>query len=310
MSLVVGIDIGGTKIAGVVVADDGSLVRNERVPTRAYRGGEAVLEIVIELISELRRDFDIAAIGVATGGQVDPISGTVLSANSLLPGWGGMAIGERLRDAFQLPIAVDNDVNALAIAELQMGAARSARNVVFLALGTGVGGALLIDRSIYHGARGAGGEFGHLILDTSENARFASDGMKGTLEAYCSGAGLVRTYVETSGGAPISSEEVAALAMRDPESDAAHAVAETGIWLGFALSSLAVSLDPDLIVIGGGLSSIGEPLIGPAREILRTRALPGPNLCPVVIAELGPDSAVIGAACLAQNLVRWEPDAQ
>jgi glucokinase len=303
MNFVLGIDIGGTKIAGMLLSPKGDILRNERVPTRAYRGAEAIYATALDLAHELSMDRQIDAIGIATGGQVDPRTGTVASASSILPGWTGMALRKRFEDAFGVPCAVDNDVNALAFAEHLMGAAKNAHNVVFVALGTGVGGALLIDGKVYHGARGAGGEFGHLVVDPSGSARFASDGMQGTFEAYCAGAGLVRTWVEGTGSPPKASEEIVADSIAQPGGPASSAIAATGRWLGFGLASLAACLDPDLIVVGGGLASIGEPLLAPAREILRSRLLPGTDPCPVVPAQMGSDSAVLGAALLARDIL-------
>ena len=189
-------------------------------------------------------------------------------------------------------------MNALAVGEGRFGAARGRATVVFLALGTGVGGALLLGGRLHHGAHWAGGEFGHLLLTMDAGARRDGGGHAGTLEAYASGPGLVQTWREISGDwdGDVTGEDVPARA-GGPE-----AVARTGEALGYGLTSLANTLDPDVIVIGGGLAALGEALLGPARRVLRARALPGPANCPVVPAALGPDAGVVGAASLAMPM--------
>ncbi len=278
-----GIDIGGTKIAGATVTLGGTVVTRLTRPTPAREGGARVLATALEVARAILTP-DVVGIGVGTGGQVDPRRGVIVSATDLLPGWAGTDVKTAFQDAFKLSTSVDNDVNALAVGEARFGAARGRQSVVFLALGTGVGGALLVDGRLHHGAHGAGGEFGHLLLTMDPDARRDGGGHVGTLEAYASGPGLARTRAEVGG-------------------DAAEAVRRTGEFLGFGLVSLANALDPEVIVIGGGLAALGDALLDPARRVLRARALPGPAQCPVVTAALGPDASTIGAACLAMPAV-------
>ncbi len=302
----VGIDIGGTKIAVGLVTERGELLAQDRVPTPVEAGPNAILDAAQECATALVKTHGIdriAGIGIGTGGQIDPRSGEVLSATGLLPGWGGVNIAAQAAALFPgaVRVRVDNDVNALAAGEGRFGAARGLETVIFLALGTGVGGAILIGGRLHHGAHGAGGEFGHLLLDIDENARIDGGGDRGTLEAYCSGGGLVQTWREIIGEwqAPITGEEIAAQAQRDAGGPAAQAVAKTGEYLGYGLVSLANILDPDLIVIGGGLAQLGDALLNPAREVLSRRAMHGPCQCKVVVTSLGKDASLIGAASLA-----------
>ncbi|MBV9851574.1 MAG: ROK family protein, partial [Armatimonadetes bacterium] len=178
-----GIDIGGTKIAGAVVTEAGVVVRRGARPTPAREGGARVLETALGLARELATP-EVAGIGVGTGGQVDSARGVIASATDLLPGWAGMPVKAAFEDALGLPTAVDNDVNALAMGEARFGAARGKSTVVFLTLGTGVGGALLLNGSLHHGAHWTGGEFGHILLTMDANARRDAGGHVGTLEAY------------------------------------------------------------------------------------------------------------------------------
>jgi glucokinase len=301
-ALYVGIDIGGTKIAGGLVTDAGLVLHREDVPTPAQEGGPRVLETAIALARSLRDTAgeSVRGIGVGTGGQVNTDQGVIVSATDLLPGWAGIAVKAALEEALGAPAFVDNDVNALAVGEARFGAARTARSVVFLALGTGVGGALLLNGRLHRGAHWTGGEFGHILLDIGPDARRDAGGHAGTLEAYAGGPGMVQTWRELTGDtrSTRTGHEIAAEAVREPQGLAAQAVRRTGEALGFGLVSLANALDPELIVIGGGLAALGDALLGPARRILQRRALPGPAACPVVPASLGADASLIGAASL------------
>lgn len=295
MSLYLGIDIGGTKIAGGLVTGAGRVLRSARAST-PLTGRAALLDAALSLARGLCADAPetILGVGVGTGGQVDAVRGVVVSATGLLPGWAGTAVKAEFERAFRLPCSVDNDVNALALGEARFGAGRGLATVVYLALGTGVGGALLLGGRVHHGAHWSGGELGHLLLTTD------SDAPRRTLEDWASGPALVRTYCELTGSvAETTAEVVAAEAARDADGPAARAVRRTGECLGFGLASLANALDPDLIVIGGGLAVLGDALLDPARRVLKRYALPGPAQCPVVTAALGPDASLVGAACLA-----------
>jgi glucokinase len=327
----IGIDIGGTKIAGGVVSTAGQVLARSEQPTPVKEGGKAILAASIavaqKLLTEqklleeqkpLTEQKNIGGIGIGAGGQIDADNGVVFSATDVLPGWRGLEIARPFSAACNgLPVKVDNDVNVLPLGEQRFGAASAFTKgtVLYLALGTGVGGALVVDGRIHHGAHWSGGEFGHIILSMDPNARRDLGGAAGTLEAFCSGPGLVQTWRELSGSGGGSDSEsgkgqsgqiesqmtghnVVADAEADPHGFAAQAITKTGEYLGFGLASLANALDPDCIIIGGGLAELGEKLLGPARIVLKKYALPGPGSCKVVTAALGNNSAIIGAACL------------
>ncbi len=298
MSLYLGIDIGGTKIAGGLVTDTGQVIVRAQCPTPAKEGGKAVLTAALNLGQSLAVGKPVLGVGIGTGGQVDARRGVVISATGLLPGWAGTDLKSTFEEALGVPTSADNDVNALAVGEAHFGAARGLSTVVFLALGTGVGGALLLNGHLHHGAHWSGGEFGHLLLTLPTEARRDKGGAAGTLEAYVSGPGLAETYREMTGSL-LTGEQIAEEAMRDPASAGAQALHQTGEYLGYSLVSLANALDPDMIVIGGGLAALGDLLLDPARAVLREYALPGPATCPVVTATLGAEASLIGAAALA-----------
>ncbi len=293
----IGIDIGGTKIAVGLVTDEGRVLHAERSPT-PMMGGPAILGAALALARRLLNTVSepVLGIGIGTGGQVDTERGVIVSATDILPGWAGIEVKASCEQVLGLPCSVDNDVNALAVGEARFGAGRGLPTVLYLALGTGVGGALLLGGRVHHGATWTGGEFGHLLLTTDETAP------RKTLEDFASGPGLVQTYRELTGFTrKMTGEALAAEAAHDPVGLAAQAVTRTGECLGFGLASLANIFDPNLIVIGGGLATLGDSLLEPARVIMRRYALPGPSRCPVVSAALGADAAVIGAAALGME---------
>lgn len=301
----IGIDIGGTKIAVGLVRDDGFVRHVETCRTPVKQGAAAILDASIQMARHLIDGSaqPVAGVGVGSGGQIDSREGVVIHASELLPGWSGTPLRKALTDALGLPVYVDNDVNALAVGEARFGAARGYETVLFLALGTGVGGALLIDGHIHHGAHWSGAEFGSILLSIDQDARRDSAGSIGTLEAYASGQGLEATYKELAPEAPddVTGEEIANDALVHPEGPAAAAITRTGEYLGYGLVSLANAIDPSLIIIGGGLAALGDRLLEPARRIFAARALPGPAEAVITIASLGRASSVIGAAALAME---------
>lgn len=305
MPYYIGIDIGGTKIAGGIVTERGEVLDTKSCPTPVQAGGPKILEDSITLASQLLKNAGnkkIEGIGIGAGGQIDSEKGLVYSATDVLPGWRGLHITEAFIKELGLNARVDNDVNVLALGEARFGAAAELKDstVVFLALGTGVGGGLLCSGSLHHGANWSGGEFGHILLTMEPNARRDLGGAAGTLEAYCSGPGLVQTWRELTGNKDesITGEDVVADAQRNPGGPGTNAITKTGEYLGYGLVSLANALDPNLIIIGGGLAALGDALLNPAREVLKKLALPGPSKCPVVPAKLGANAAIVGAASL------------
>ena len=279
-----GIDIGGTKIAGGLVdMDAGRVLLRSRVPTEAEDGGPVVLRRALDLarslVSQAREQGlgEPLAVGVGAGGQIDPVQGVVVSATDVLPGWAGTPLRQAFEDGLNLPTSVDNDVNALAVGEQRFGAGRGHNDLLYLALGTGVGGAIISGGRLHRGAHGSGGELGHLVL--FPDGLPCTCGGRGCLEQYANGAAYAR-YRQEEG---------------DDEARAAYRLGEM---LGLGLVSLANLFDPDRIIIGGGLADLGESLLEPARRVLRERALPGGRDCPVLPAALGPDASVIGAATL------------
>lgn len=301
----IGVDIGGTKISVALVTDDGHVIARADGPTpKTSVAGDAILNRVGAMAIELMNGHDdVAGVGVGAGGQVDPLNGRIITATDVIPGWAGAEVASVLSSRLRLPVAVDNDVNALAVGEARFGAACGHNTVIFLALGTGVGGALLVNGHLHRGGHWSGAEFGHIILSMESDAPFDLGGSQGTLEAYVSGYGLVNTWRAISGSDDpcVTGKDIGEEASIDSGSTAAEAVRKTGRTLGFGIASLANALDPDIIVVGGGLSSLGDLLLNPARSVLAERGLPWVKHCPVAPAQQGSDASVIGAAALAMR---------
>ena len=308
----IGIDIGGTKIAGGLVSRRGEVEKRLEWPTNASEGGQAVMSRVIELTAELvsSASGEIEGIGVANGGQIHPETGVVLYATPLLPGWTGMRIKDILKERFGLPVRVINDARAAALGEGLFGAARGVKDFVCLTLGTGVGGGIFADGRLLMGAMGNAGSIGHMVICCG--GRECNCGSRGCLEAYASGTAITARTLELaaergldtplihsiksdlSAGARLLGEAASA-----GDKFALEVIREAGGYLGCGLASLINLLNPALIVIGGSVAELGDLLLDPARETASKRALRGTSgLVRIVRSELGNDAGLLGAASL------------
>lgn len=293
MSVLLGVDIGGTKIAvGLVHAATGQVLHKARIPTEAENGGASVLRRAIELAKSLPGE-GVIAIGIGAGGQIDPIEGVVVNATEILPGWKGQRLKEAFEAAFDLPTFADNDVNALAVGESRYGAGRNYQHLIYLGLGTGVGGALVHDGKLVHGPKGAGSEPGHLVL--YPDAPPYENGTRGCLEQFTSGPAILARF----GDPKLTGPQLAELAHAGfPK--ALAVLNAVGRDLGIGLATLANIYGPEAFLLGGGvIDGFGELLLTPARAELASRGLPAVRETPILRASLGPDAPLIGAAALA-----------
>lgn len=307
---VIGIDAGGTKLLGGVV--DEGLVVHHRVH-RTWRGADRreTLDIVAEAVEEIRAAApDVEAVGFGIPSLVDWESGVSVWSNHL-------PIDDvRFRDVMSerlgLPAYVDNDANTAAIAEHRHGAGRGAEHVVMMALGTGIGGGLVLDGRLYRGARGFGGELGHLVLDHHGEACPGACPGRGCLELLASGTAIGRAGLEAARASPdstlgrrratggeITGGFVTELAHGGDEQSRA-VLAEVGRRLGAGLTGIVNVFNPEVVVVGGGAVAAGDLLLDPAREVVGERALP-PSAAAVRIvpASFGGESGMLGAAVLA-----------
>ena len=283
--------MGGTKTLAAVVDREGE-IEQQVVRATDVSSQEALLAGLDAVVEELRGGREIAALGFGIPSRVDQRSGrAVASVNIPLA---DVDFRDRMRERHGLPVGIDNDANAATIGEWKSGAAKGARHVVMLTLGTGVGGGLILDGRPFRGSTGVGAELGHIVIGIDGPP--CGCGGHGHLESYAAGrvadAAARRLYGEGSDG----HELVAKAKERDAE--AVKALAEIGRHLGAGIASLVNIFEPEVVVVGGGFgSSAGELLLGPAREVLAIEGLqPLRDTVRIVPAELGFHAGVIGAA--------------
>jgi glucokinase len=293
-SRVIGVDVGGTKILAAVVTRAGALeARVERPTERSSQ--EALLDLLDGMVEELRAgEPEVAALGFGIPSRIDQRSGrAVASVNIPLA---GLDVRDRMRERHGLPVGIDNDGNAAAIAEWLAGAAKGARDVVMLTLGTGVGGGLILDGKPYRGATGSGAELGHIVLELDGPP--CGCGGRGHLESFASGkaAGLVAQELY----GPSSDAHDLVSGGRREEPEAVAALARIGRYLGAGIATFVNVFEPQVVVIGGGFGRAGDLLLDSAREVLAQEGLtPGRNTVRIVQAQLGPDAGAIGAGMIA-----------
>jgi glucokinase len=290
---VIGVDVGGTKIAAALVTREGSIEGRVEQPTDVA-SEEALLSQLDEVVQEVRSD-DVAALGFGIPSRIDQRRGrAVASVNVPLM---NVDFRDRMRAQHGLPVAIDNDANAAAIAEWQTGAAQGARDVVMLTLGTGVGGGLILDGKPYRGATGSGAELGHVVVEL--DGPLCRCGGRGHLESFATGVAadeLARRHIGPGSDARDLVRRAAA-----GEAAALKVLAGVGRYLGAAIAGFVNALEPELVVIGGGFGeAAAEFLLGSARDVLAQDALPpGRDNLRIVQAQLGRDAGVIGAGMIA-----------
>ena len=315
--LAIGIDIGGTKVAGGVVDEHGRVLTRARrdTPHRSMSPGvveSTIVEIVDELLDAVGRDR-ITAVGIGAAGFVAADRATVVFAPHL--SWRHEPLRENLQRRVRVPITVDNDANAAAWAEWKYGAAQGESHVMMVNLGTGIGGGIVIDGRVQRGRFGIAGEFGH--MQVVPNGLRCECGNRGCWEQFASGNALVREarsliaanspmvtdLLSSVGGDPANlTGPLITAAAQAGDQTSIELLAEIGHWLGVGIANLAAAFDPGTFVIGGGVSAAGPLLIDPARDMFR-RQLAGRGYRPeatIVAAQLGNEAGLIGAADLAR----------
>jgi glucokinase len=316
--LALALDIGGTKLAAGVVARDGTVIAERRAASHAEQGPDAMIGRLLALGRASVADGDvdwsaIGAVGIACGGPLDPVAGVIQSPPSL-PGWDDVPLVRIVTEALDRPAAVDNDATAGAVAEWWYGAGRerAVSNLVYLTISTGIGGGLILDGRVYRGAAGNAGELGHLTVDYQ--GRACGCGRRGCLEAYASGTNIARRAAEALAAAPDEASSLrgpAAITARDVAEAAAAGDPVAGrIWnettaiLGSAMANVLDVFNPELIVLGGGVTRAGEQLLEPVRRIgLELAMAPAARTGEIVLAGLGDRLGVVSAASVAFE--RW-----
>lgn len=307
----VGIDIGGTKIAGALVDIDGNIVAESKVPTPAH-DPDALVDAVVALVTELSLGKEVLGIGVAAAGFIDADQANIIYAPNL--SWRNEPFKAKLQAQLPLPVIIENDANAAAWAEFRYGAGKGYQHMVMLTIGTGVGGAVIVNGQMLRGGFGIAGELGHLRV--VPNGKLCGCGQHGCLESYGSGTALLKAAkelassdleigarlreLEAQAGELTGAQVYTAILEKDP--GALQILTELGTWLGEAIGSLTAVLDPQVVVIGGGVSAAGDLLLNPIREAYLAH-LPARGFRPeleIKGAEFVNDAGVVGAADLVR----------
>ena len=302
----VGVDVGGTKIAAGVVSPEGEILNEVRYPTENVR--EPLLSTIAEAVLEVQRDYETGGVCLAAPGFILASENKILSAANL-EAIEGIPLKEELGSRTGLRVTVENDANAAAWGEFRFGAGEDVDNLVFVTLGTGVGGGIISHGVLLRGARGMGGELGHITIQP--DGPRCGCGNRGCLEALASGTAIGRRAREVAGEQPDSAlgrlaraplgEDVLDLA-RKGDGPALEVLREAGTWLGIGLATFVNVFDPEVIAIGGGVSEAGDLMLEPARSELRLRSCsPARDLVEIRGATLGAKSGMLGAAALARG---------
>jgi glucokinase len=304
----VGVDVGGTKIAALRVTVEGSIEASTVLATPASDQEAALPTIETAVASVI--DDGVVTIGVGMAGLVDGRTGVLLTTPNLV--WRNLPIGMRLRAAFSVPVSVDNDATAAAWAERCLGSSRDHDDSLFVGVGTGIGGGIVMGGRIVRGAHGLAGEIGHVIVEP--DGPMCGCGNRGCWEQVASGLAIARAGARTVGDEPGSAigrlvdgdprrvtGQIVTEAARAGDAAATAILAEVGRRLGEGVAGLVNVLDPEIVVVGGGASEAGELLLAPLRAACLA-SLEGADVrpeVPIVPAALGNDAGAIGAGLLA-----------
>ncbi len=318
--LILGVDLGGSKILTAVVDSQGEVLLSDESITPVTKGREAVIQSILDSAHRVLKQASVAiseltAVGVGAPGLSNPETG-ILFTSPNLPGWRNVPLKDIMQERLGKKTFVINDANAAALGEFYFGAARGVRNFIYITLSTGIGGGIITDGKIYSGASGAAGEVGHMTIN--DEGPICNCGNRGCWETLASGTALAREArhrikegVRTSileyaaGDVEKVTAQVIHSAAEQGDSLAKELIARTGYYVGVGLANLINIFNPELIVIGGGLSNIGDMLLEPAFKVAGERAYEEAfQAVRFASAELGRNSGVLGAAAFALQEMR------
>ncbi|TMN21759.1 ROK family protein [Lentibacillus cibarius] len=286
-------DIGGTSIKYGVLNEEGTILMDKAFPAEAHLGGEVLIQNVIAKSKELQQEWALAGIAISSAGQIDNKTGVVVHATDNIPGYTGVRIKQRVEEATGLSVTVENDVNCTALGEYWKGAATDAENFLCITIGTGIGGAIFTDGRLYVGARFSAGEIGHINL--YPDGKPCTCGDHGCLEQYASSSALQEMIKETFGYTINLREFFDRLRTGDPKGMAVYNKWIDNLTTG--LKSIVHTLNPELIVIGGGISAQGDFLLDPIKESLSEKIMPNYQVnLDVRIAQHANQANLLGAA--------------
>jgi len=317
--LVVGVDLGGTKILAAVVTADGKILGQAKRKTKPETGTESVIERIVKTVDDALASAktlrgEVRAVGIGAPGPIDPDTGTVLMAPNL-NGWENVPLAKTLSEQLGVPVFLDNDVNVGTLGEFVYGAGRGAKDVIGVFVGTGIGGGLIIGGQLRSGARHAAGEIGHMIV--LAEGPYCGCGNRGCIEALASRTAIVNslrmaaqsgrkttlTEALAGGGVERLSSGVLAQAWKSNDTLTVEVLTRVQYYLGLHLASLVNFLDPELIVLGGGvIEALGEDFLQPIRRVAYQHFTQRRDASQVkiVLSQLGDNAGILGAAVAAR----------
>ena len=307
--LIVGVDVGGSKINSILTDPKGNIKAKDLRDTRAKRGPDAVIERIIESIRQVASGNTVEGIGVGAAGACDTVNGIITSSPNL-PQWVNIPLRDVIQRQFDCPVYLQNDATLAALGEHRFGGGKGVDHMIYVGVGTGIGGGIIIGGQLYSGASGSAGEFGHMTIDV--NGPSCPCGNTGCWETLASGTALAREAVEriqegqktnilkfAEGKMERVSARKVHLAAQKGDRLANELIAQTGYYLGVGLVNLVNIFNPQLILIGGGLSRMGKLLTGPASQVIQEHAFELPaRAVRIEIAQLGVDAEALGAVAL------------
>lgn len=319
-SVIVGVDLGGTSVKTAMVSWDKQVLAKDARPTNAKAGPEAVMDAIESSVRDLLAQSDlrpeqVMAVGIGAPGPMDWRTGVVYSPPNLA-GWKNVPLGDIMRERLGVPCYVENDANVACYGEFWLGAGQGTQNMALLTLGTGVGGGVVIFGMLLRGEDGTAAELGHLKIQ--RDGRPCGCGSRGCLEQYGSVSGMVKTALEglAAGRESVLNErcggdreritgKMIGDAALEGDAFSRWVIEETATWLGLGISSIINYQNPEKVVLCGGMIAAGDLLLNPIRRVARENAFEVPaKRCQIVLAGLGSDSGVLGAAGCA--LSRFE----
>ncbi len=293
----VGVDLGGTKIRVALMDETGKLLHDEERPTLANRGPRPIISDIVTMVMTASNHVtggEVIGVGVGCPGPLNSKAGVVLSPPNL-PGWDNVPLRQELNEALGLPVHLDNDANVAGLAEHRYGAGQGTTDMVYFTVSTGIGGAAVVDGRLVQGGIGAAAEFGHMIVDI--HGPECRCGNRGCLEAIASGTAIALRGTQDY-GKQVTAEEVASFAASGDER-ALCILNEAFYALGIGVVNVINAFDPQIVVIGGGVSQIGDSLFRVVREVAAAQSFRDKSQpVPIVPAKLHRDSGVIGAAAI------------
>lgn len=314
-ALVLAVDLGGTKIRVAIISERMQVLAREHHDTLADEGPKAVVGRIFAAIDRLLRSNEVSpgqlgSISLAAAGAIDIEQGLVTSSPNL-PGWRNVPLRDMVAEKYGVTTFLIHDANAAALGEQRLGAGRGVKNLVYLTVSTGIGGGIIVDGQLYSGARGGAGEIGHMTIDV--NGPLCSCGNTGCLEVLASGKAVAREAVRrinsgeqssltemVAGNLATITAEKVSLAAENGDPLANAVITQAATYLGVGLVNVVNIFNPEMIIIGGGLSKMGDRLLKPARQVVQARAFAlSAQTVRMVTAQLGDDAGLLGAAIFA-----------